>query len=183
THGTGTGYGCLSTFVTELELVTGTGEMLRCSASVDPDLFQAALVGLGAVGVVTEVTLSCVDACILLPEERPTPLPDVLDGLDTLVAGNDHVEFYWMPYTERALTKANNRVERDSRPRGRFATWFNDYLLENTVIGGVCRLSRAMPTATPLLLRATARFFNPRVYTERSDVVFTSPRQVRFVEM
>jgi len=183
THGTGARYGCLSTFVSELELVTGTGEVVRCSRSTDPDLFLAASVGLGAVGIVTEVTLHCVDAFILHADERPTPLADVLASLDERVASNDHFEFYWMPYTERTLTKANNRAETDSAPRGRFAAWFNDYLLENTVIGAVCRMSRAMPAATPLLLRTTARFFSPRVYTERSDVVFTSPRHVRFVEM
>lgn len=183
THGTGAGYGCLSTFVTELELVTGTGEVVRCSRAAHPDIFLAALVGVGAVGIVTEVTLRCVDAFTLHADERPAHLDTVLARLDEHVAGNDHFEFYWMPYTERTLTKANNRVERDSAPRGRFATWFNDDLLENAVIGTVCRLSRAVPRWTPALLRTTARLFSPRVYTERSDVVFTSPRRVRFVEM
>jgi L-gulonolactone oxidase len=65
THGTGAGYGCLSTFVTELELVTGAGDVVRCSTKERPDLFAAARVGLGAVGVVTEVTLRCVDAFVL----------------------------------------------------------------------------------------------------------------------
>ncbi len=183
THGTGVGYGCLSTFVTELELVTGSGEVVRCSRAANSDLFLAALVGLGAVGVVTEVSLRCVDAFILHAEERPAPLARVLASIGEQTARNDHFEFYWMPYTERTLTKANNRVPDDSAPRGRFATWFNDELLENTVIGGVCRLCRAVPALTPPLLRTTARFFSPRVYTERSDVVFTSPRRVRFVEM
>jgi L-gulonolactone oxidase len=183
THGTGAGYGCLSTFVTELELVTGTGEVLRCSREANPDVFMAALVGVGAVGIVTEVTLRCVDAFILHADERPTPLDEVLGGIDERIGSNDHFEFYWMPYTERTLTKTNNRVEADSHPRGRLATWFNDDLLENTVLGGVCRVCRAVPAATPTLLRTTARAFSPRVYTERSDVVFTSPRRVRFVEM
>ena len=74
THGTGKGYGCLSTFVDELELVTGTGEVVRCSRGAEPELFLAALVGVGAVGVVTEVTLRCVDAFVLHADERPTPL-------------------------------------------------------------------------------------------------------------
>src|SRR5262249_811155 len=52
THGTGAGYGCLSTFVDGLEIVTGDGTVLRCSAEKDPQLFQAAKVGVGALGVV-----------------------------------------------------------------------------------------------------------------------------------
>jgi len=183
THGTGVGYGCLSTFVEELELVLGTGEVVRCSRQVQPDLFRAALVGVGAIGIVTEVTLRCVDAFVLHADERPTPLDAVLSSIDERIFTNDHFEFYWMPYTERTLTKSNNRVDAHTRPRGNFSRWFNDDLLENTVLGGVCRLARAVPRLTPPLLRATAKAFSPREYTERSDLVFTSPRRVRFVEM
>jgi FAD-linked oxidoreductase len=183
THGTGAGYGCLSTFVEALELVTGTGEIIRCSRSQSPDIFSAALVGVGAVGIVTEVTLRCVDAFILHADERPTPLDEVLARWPDLVAGNDHFEFYWMPYTTKTLTKVNNRASSDSHPRSRFSTWFNDDLLENTVLGGVCRLCRAAPRFTPFLMRTTAKAFSPRVYTERSDLVFTSPRRVKFMEM
>ncbi|WP_346534280.1 FAD-binding protein [Micromonospora sp. DPT] len=42
THGTGAAYGCLSTFVAGLTLVTGSGEVLRCSALTRPDVFAAA---------------------------------------------------------------------------------------------------------------------------------------------
>ena len=183
THGTGKDYGCLSTFVVELELVTGTGEVLRCSREQNPEVFSAALVGVGAIGVVTEVTLRCVDAFVLHADERPTPLPEVLSRLDEYVGSNDHFEFYWMPYTDKTLTKSNNRVPADNKPRGTFNRWLNDDLLENTALGLVCRMCRFRPKWTPRLLRTTASAFSPRDYTERSDLVFTSPRRVKFVEM
>jgi FAD-linked oxidoreductase len=183
THGTGRAYGCLSTFVAELEVVTGTGAVVRCSPTVEPDLFAAALVGVGAVGVVTEVTLRTADAFILHADERPAPLADVLASIDERVATNDHFEFYWFPYTDRTLTKTNNRVGTDDRPRSRFSAWFNEDLMENTALGAVVRLARAVPAWTPTLMRASARVVSPRNYTERSDLVFTSPRRVRFVEM
>ncbi len=183
THGTGKGYGCLSTFVTELEVVTGAGEVVRCSRESDPQLFAAAQVGLGAVGIVTEVTLRGVDAFVLHAVETPTPLRDVLAGLTDHVEGNDHFEFYWMPYTEKTLTKSNNRVPADHKPRGRFSAWLNDDLVENTALGAVVRLCRLAPALTPALLRATTLAISARDYTERSDLVFTSPRRVRFVEM
>lgn len=183
THGTGVRYGCLSTFVEALEIVLGTGEIVRCSRTERPDIFMAALVGVGAIGIVTEVTLRCVDAFILHADERPTPLADVLASIDERISTNDHFEFYWMPYTNKTLTKSNNRVPADDRPRSGFSRWFNDDLLENTVLGGVVRLARAAPGLTPALLRTTAAAFSARSYTERSDLVFTSPRRVRFVEM
>src|SRR5262245_382303 len=132
THGTGAGYGCLSTFVEALELVSGAGDVVRCSPTEQPDLFEAARVGVGAVGVVTEVTLRCADSFILAADERPAPLNQVLSTLDELVATNEHFEFFWMPYTTKTLTKANNRVDADTSPRTKFSAWLNDDLLENT---------------------------------------------------
>ncbi|HEX6500412.1 MAG TPA: D-arabinono-1,4-lactone oxidase [Micromonosporaceae bacterium] len=183
THGTGARFGCLATFVEALTLVTGTGEVVRCSATELPDVFAAARVGLGAVGVVTEVTLRCVDAFTLRAEERPAALPDVLAALDEHVHGNDHFEMYWFPYTERVQVKANNRVPADDAPLPRWRAWLDDDFLSNTVFGGACRLSRAVPSLVPLVTKIEARALSPRVYTARSDEVFCTPRRVRFVEM
>src|SRR5690606_37005418 len=113
THGTGAASGGLATQVVGLTLVTGTGEVLRCSETAHPEVFAAARVGLGALGVVTEVTLQCVDAFVLPADERPLPLAQTLAGFDELCATNQHVEFYWMPYTDRTLVKRNNRTEVD----------------------------------------------------------------------
>jgi L-gulono-1,4-lactone dehydrogenase len=183
THGTGGRLGCLSTFVAGLSLVTGQGEILRCSATEQPDVFSAALVNVGALGVVTEVTLRCVPAFVLRADERPLPLSTVLSSLDELVEGNDHFELYWFPYTSRALTKRNNRVETSDAPLSRFRGWLDDELLSNRVFGVACRLARAMPRVVRPLNRVSARALSARVYTGASAEVFCTPRRVRFVEM
>ena len=103
THGTGAGHGCLSTFVTGLTLVSGEGKVITCDATSRSDIFAAARVGLGALGVLTEVTLACVDAFTLRADERPVRLAEVLAALPEHIAANDHVEFYWFPYTDRVL--------------------------------------------------------------------------------
>ncbi|MGN9811108.1 D-arabinono-1,4-lactone oxidase [Micromonospora sp. BQ11] len=183
THGTGAAYGCLSTFVEALTLVTGTGEVLRCSADENPDVLAAARVSLGALGVLTEVTLRCVDAFVLRAHERPAPLTDVLAELPDLIPGHDHVEFYWFPYTDRVQVKTNDRVPSDDRPLPRWRGWLDDELLANTVFAGACRLGRAVPALVPAISAVSARALTERVYTGRSDAVFCTPRRVRFVEM
>jgi L-gulonolactone oxidase len=183
THGTGGRLGCLSTFVTALTLVTASGEVLTCDATERPDVFAAARVGLGALGVLTEVTLRCVDAFVLRADERPAPLAEVLAGLDEHVAGNDHVEFYWFPYTERVQLKRNNRVPADDRPLSGARRWLDDEFLANTVFAGACRLGRAVPAVAPAIHAISARALSARVYTGRSDRVFCTSRRVRFVEM
>ena len=183
THGTGARLGCLSTFVTALALVTGDGSVLRCSAAENPDVFAAARAGVGALGVLTEVTLQCVDAFVLRAEERPERLSDVFAGLTEHVEGNDHFEMYWFPYTDRVQTKRNNRVPAADQPLGRFRGWLDDEFLSNTVFGVACRVGRSVPALVPRIAAIEARALSARVYTAPSHEVFCTPRRVRFVEM
>jgi L-gulono-1,4-lactone dehydrogenase len=183
THGTGAAYGCLSTFVTALTLVTGAGEILRCSADAEPEVFAAARVGLGAVGILVEVTLQCVEEFVLRADERPAAVAPVLAELDSLIAENDHFELYWFPYTDRVQVKRNNRVPADDQPLSRFRGWLDDDLLSNTVFGAACRVGRALPRVVPTISSISARALSARVYTARSDQVLCTPRRVRFMEM
>ncbi|MFI9641361.1 D-arabinono-1,4-lactone oxidase [Micromonospora sp. NPDC051925] len=183
THGTGAAYGCLSTFVEALTMVTGTGEVLRCSAEEHPEIFAAARVGLGALGVLVDVTLRCVDAFTLRAHERPAPLDEVLGDLSGLVDRHDHVEFYWFPYTDRVQLKTNDRVPTDDRPLPRWRGWLDDDFLANTVFAGACRLGRTVPALAPTISAISARALTERTYTGRSDTVFCTPRRVRFMEM
>lgn len=185
THGTGARFGGLATFVSALELVTAEGSVLRCSAEENPAVFHAARIGIGALGVVTEVTLRCEDAFVLHADERPMPLSTVLAELDAQIAANDHYEFYWFPYTDRALVKRNNRQPTDEpvRPLARGRAFLDDELLSNTVFGAICRLGRVVPRLAPTINGISSRALSPRTYSDRSDRVFCSPRRVRFVEM
>src|SRR5690606_11913999 len=99
------------------------------------ELFGAARVGLGALGIVTEVTLQCVPAFLLLAREKPMALSAVLGDLDAMVDDNDHFEFYFFPHTDKALTKRNNRVP-DGTPRSPLPAWrhgLDDEFLSNTL--------------------------------------------------
>ena len=57
THGSGVKNGNLSTQVAALELVTASGEVVTLSQEKDGEKFRGAVVGLGALGVITKVTL------------------------------------------------------------------------------------------------------------------------------
>ena len=183
THGTGAKLGCLSTFVVGLSIATGTGDVIRCSATEHADVFQAARVGVGALGIIIDVTLQCVDAFTLLADERPGLLREAFADLDSLIGDNDHFEMYWFPYTDRVQLKRNNRVPVADQPLPTIKGWLDDEFLPNTVFGGVCRIGRAVPALVPGISRIAARALSARVYTDRSDRVFCTPRRVRFTEM
>jgi len=184
THGTGARFGGISTQVTALELVQPNGEVVTCSADERPDLFAAARVGLGALGVISTVTLRTEPAFVLAAEERPEPLEDVLANLDANCADNDHFEFYWFPYGRNALTKRNNRQPAGTTPEPLSKTrQFIEYrLMENTIFGAVCRVGRAVPKLVAPLNRLSSSVLSPRSYRDVSHKVFVTNRDVRFVE-
>lgn len=62
THGSGDGNAGLGAAVTAIELVTADGDLVTLSRDGDPDRFGGAVVALGALGVVTALTLKLVPA-------------------------------------------------------------------------------------------------------------------------
>jgi FAD-linked oxidoreductase len=186
THGTGARLGGLATQVEALDLVLADGSLVSCSASALPELFAAARVGLGALGVVTAVTLRCVPSFTLAADERPMPVEQVIEEFGALAAANDHFEFYWFPYGGQALVKRNNRV-----PAGRAAAagpmpgwrrFWEFEVMENAGFGTLCRLGRAAPRLIPALNRFSSVALSARSYTDASYRVFVTPRRVHFVE-
>jgi L-gulono-1,4-lactone dehydrogenase len=185
THGTGLRYGGLATQVAALEMVLADGRVVACSPDEEPELFAAARVSLGALGVLSTVTLRCEPAFVLRAEERPMPLAEALDRAEELAEANEHFEFFWFPHTEMTQTKRNNRLSPDetAAPLSERRAWVEDELLSNTVFRQVCRLGRRAPRLVPHLNALSVRLMGDRTYSDASHRVFTSPRHVRFVEM
>lgn len=183
THGTGRDSASLSAQVRALELVTADGSALRCSARERPEVFAAARLGLGALGVISELTFAVEPSFLLRACEEPMELDRVTAEFDQLVAENEHFEFFWFPHTTGCVTKRNNRSAGPAAPPGRVGAWVEDELVSNGLFQAVCTAGRAVPAAVPGLARVAGRALSARTYTDVAYKVFTSPRRVRFVEM
>jgi L-gulono-1,4-lactone dehydrogenase len=183
THGTGAGFRGLAAQIAALTLVTADGAVMEISQG--SELFDAARLGLGALGVIVDVTLECVPAFKLHAVERPEPFEAVVESYPERCLAADHFEFYWFPHTKVALTKTNTRLpmEAPSRPLGRFKRWFDDSFMSNTVFAGVCNLGNALPALVPPVNRLAAKLTGDREFTDMSTSVFTTQRRVRFREM
>ena len=182
THGTGRDLASIAAQVTGLELVLADGSIVTCSAGSAADRFQAARVGLGALGVLTAVTFRVVPAFLLAAREEPMAWPEVISRLDELTSENEHFEFYWFPHTDGCLTKRNNRSDGPADPLPRWRYQLDDEFLSNTVFGATCRLGQRYPGLIPLVNGLAGKALSARGYTDTSHRVFTSPRRVRFKE-
>ncbi|MGW0186075.1 D-arabinono-1,4-lactone oxidase [Streptomyces sp. NPDC003362] len=183
THGTGRDSASIAAQIKALELVTADGSVLTCSEKENPEIFAAARIGLGALGVVTAITFAVEPLFLLHAREEPMPLDRVLAEFDELWAENEHFEFYWFPHTGSTNTKRNNRSAGPERPVSPLKGWFEDEFLSNGVFQAANWVGRAVPAAIPSIARISSRALSARTYTDIPYKVFTSPRRVRFVEM
>ena len=182
THGTGLQRTGLATQIRAFKLVTSSGEVLTCDPVHNAEIFHCGRVSLGALGVITEVTLNVVPAFNLRAVEQPMRISHVLDNFAQLIQENDFFEFYWVPHTKWALTKANNVSMDAIDSPGRFATWYNKMFMENYAFGLLCRVGRLFPKLIPKL--ATILPSSGRVeYVNVSHRIFSSKRLVKFYEM
>ena len=185
THGTGAGFGGLAAQVVGATLVTAAGEFLRVDDEHNAEMLPAVALGLGALGILTEVTLQCVPAFAMEAIDEPAPLDDVLANLDHRVEASDHFEFYWFPHTDVALTKRQTRVPESTRrqPLPVIGRWIDETLLSNGVYRLVCAAGQVAPAITPPFNRLAVKLTGDRRYTELSHRVLTQSRTVRFREM
>ncbi|MDT9694701.1 D-arabinono-1,4-lactone oxidase [Streptomyces sp. P17] len=183
THGTGRDSGSIAAQITALELITADGSVLTCSEKDNPEVFAAARIGLGALGIVTAITFAVEPVFLLTAREEPMTFDRVTHDFDELWAENEHFEFYWFPHTGNTNTKRNNRSAGPERPVGQLKAWFEDEFLSNGVFQAAQWIGRAAPATVPAIARISSKALSARTYTDIPYKVFTSPRRVRFVEM
>lgn len=185
THGTGSRFGGIATQIVGATLVTADGDLLTVSDEENADLLPAVALGLGALGVLVDVTIQCVPAFVLSAVEQPEPLDAVVDDIVARAAAVDHFEFYWFPHTDVALTKTNTRLPQDAatQPLSPVRRWVDDTLIGSGVHQIVCTAGSAVPPLVPTINRLSASVWGDRSFSDASHRVFATSRSVRFREM
>lgn len=185
THGTGGTVASLSAQIASFTMISGRGEIITASPTSFRELFEVGRVGLGALGVLTEITLNVEPLFALEAQERPMSWDAAMATYDELTTDHHHVDAYWFPHTDHVMTKLNDRLAEldDLRPLGRFKRWRDDEFLSNTVFGALTAVGNRAPAAVPRLNQISGGALSERTYSDIAHRVFTSPRRVRFKEM
>jgi FAD-linked oxidoreductase len=181
THGTGVTLGSVSTQATALRLVTAGGEIVTCSAGQDSDIFNAARVALGALGILSEVTLACRPAYTLHERQRTMALDEVLATFPEFAQAHRHAEFFWFPLSQAAVVKT---LEPTDAPVSKALALhrFKTSVVENGALWAFAQASRIIPALTgPLARLSAAAGGSERI--DHAERAFPSPRSVRFNEM
>jgi len=187
THGTGATLGSVSAQVAGLRIITADGTAIEADASQNADVFNAGRVSLGALGVLSELTLQCVPAYALSERNGRMAVTDMLAQYDQLVANNRHFEFFWFPFADEVLVKTLNMTDEAPRPV-RPGNGFEDKVMQTC-----CEIARFLPFMRGPLQRFLTRGsgaqvlgaeeFNSRTKIRHAYEAFPSDRNVRFNEM
>ncbi len=185
THGTGAKFRNLSANVVgcRIALADGTIRELTADSGLSGELLRAARVSIGALGVITELTVQTVPAFRLRKVEEPRPLDELLDRFDELAETHDHYELYAFPYSKTALSFASDRTDDPPAPLPAWRKWVVDDLVANRGLAAFSHAGRLAPKRAPQLSRAMTRLLSRDVRTDHSHRVFATERKVRFTEM
>ena len=174
THGTGLAYGGIATQIRGLRMITPNGDVVDIDANHEPELFRCARVGLGALGIITRVTLQAVPSFRLHAVESSHSLDDVLEAWPDTIRVNDHAEFFFMPGGRNAARKINNRTDEPAAPLSRRRYIADKLVAENVGFGVINRVARRLPRAAPTVAKLLNGSEMNRDYVDVSHKVFTT---------
>ncbi|PCE22339.1 FAD-binding oxidoreductase [Paraburkholderia acidicola] len=182
THGTGITLGNLATQIAALRFTTPDGNEVVASPDENADLFEGGRIGLGVLGVLTEIDLNLVPSFKLKLQRAKMDLEECLAQTDSLIANNRSFELYWLPHTDTVLTKAWN-VTDEPVDQMHWKRYVNEELLENTAFGLLCGLGKTVPSLCPSISRFCASLVSPGQQVDPSHSSLSTVRRVRFNEM
>jgi len=134
THGSSMRHGLLSECIEALSLVLPNGQLVRCSATNNPSLFRAALVSLGALGIIVEVTFKARRSFNIAWRQERYTLSKVLEEWSTgLWTSHEFVRVWWLPYEKDAIVWRADATDLPLRapPRNFYDEWFGYHIYHN----------------------------------------------------
>jgi L-gulonolactone oxidase len=171
THGTGIKTPILSTGVDRIRLIDGKGEIHELHAAHEPELFSAAKVNLGCLGIVTEITFSCVEAHDLEECLELVDFDTALADLDTTLNTNDYCKLWWLPYTDKIQIYTFNKTTQPRKGAG-FTGFMDQSGLSGILFTALIRLGRGIPQLIPFLHNTVQNIhYHPHKRVDRSDKV------------
>ncbi len=160
THGTGLDFGILASQVVALKLVNGVGELVELKAGDDD--FTAAAVSLGCMGIITEVTLQCIDLYHVEEVATPVLFEDMASNLLTWAKGAQHPKVWWFPHTKHAMLYSYTKVSDGIRDT--FAKqYIDDGVVSKLLFRGFLSMGHISHGFRPLVNRVIGTIFLKKI--------------------
>jgi FAD/FMN-containing dehydrogenase len=183
-HGTGRDWGFVSEEVASIKLIDGKGDVYELGP--EDDLFKAAIGGIGAVGIITEVTVQAVERFNVEQKVELSTWSFVKENLEDLIKKNVHLSLYLFPFTDRCQINTWNPTPKEKSflgPLFEFIAISIDALAAAWLLNLVAYL-RVLPRLSSLLHRfkrgtdlvmESFKAFNRTIYHLHQELEFAVP--------
>lgn len=173
THGSGIGFQCLASQVLEFTLIKADGEKIRLKQG--EELFQAAIVNLGCLGLISEMTLQIRDAFQLHDQTYTLPFDEVIEHIDEYIYSHDHFKLWWLPPSKDVVVFTYKRTQ-EPRNDSRLRQFFKDELLSVLAFRTLVKVGNLVNKWRPAINRLlTSQMKGPLDRIEKSYRVFNVP--------
>lgn len=178
THGTGTGLKAIHGDVTALRLATVDGRLIDCDADTHPEIFNAARVSMGSLGIIAQARLKTTANRRLHRHVWIEPLDQTLAEAEARFAKHRNYEFYAVPFTDLAANITHDETDLPAIPRPES----NDDALLNVLK----QLRNLAGFSTPLRKAAAKALMGsvpPEEAVDEGWKLLSTDRPIRFNEM
>ena len=178
THGTGASLKALHGDVTALRLVTPAGKVIDCDEIRQADIFHAAKVSLGSLGVITQVRLKTIPNRRIERHVWIEPFEDALAKAEQRWVTHRNFEFYAVPFTGLAANISHDETDKPAIPRGPDQ--------DTAFLEALRGLRNLLGFATPLRKAAAYALLagtKPETAIDEGWKLLSTERPVRFNEM
>lgn len=182
-HGTGKNWGFVAEMVESLKIIDGRGDIHECVKT--DDLFRAAIGGIGAVGIIAEVTVRTVPKFNVEQKFDLAPCAEVRANLDAMLDANEHLSLYLFPFATVCQVSRWNPTPREKSFLNEFrefvaisfdalnAAWFGN-LMAYTGILPWSNWTYGIKRGTDLVMESN-KAFNRSIYHLHQELEFTVP--------
>lgn len=183
THGSSLVHGNLSSLVSGLHLVTGRGEVLHVDAA--DERLDAARVHLGALGVVTQVTVPVRPARLLQQTVAHVPVAEVAAALPDIARSAEYVKVWWLPHAPTAQVVSYSDTDRPAtrRPSAATVRWVDERVMHRFLFPALVGLQNRRPAVTtPFNTWLSRRYLGRPVQVGADALMLNTPMPLRHRE-
>lgn len=177
THGTGRQMQCYSATVKALRVAMADGSFVDCSPEKERELFEAARVAIGSVGILSQITVQNRAAYKLREQVNVMAIKEAMTTLESERDKHRHMEFFAFPYGEKAIVKRMDITEEEPTKVEK------PFIDENEILEYAADTARKHPWTNKWWQRLVGAFVSDSVRVGKSYEIFPSPRTVGFNEM
>ncbi len=176
THGTGIKFGNISTQIIGMKLILADGAVLIINENENADLLPAVRINLGVLGIVSELTIQCVDVFNLRDESYALPFEETLEKIPELIQTTDHLKLWWFPHAPLVGIYRYFRTQEELKPRPTFQKFMDDSFLVNVFFVFMLRLGDWLPKLVPSINKLINKIHFKKVSRiEKTWEVFNVP--------